>query len=93
MGGLAREERWVAALVFSQGSSFFNPSKVLPLCYYLPLGYLEINFIGCVQGINFSGRWKHLEEEKEECEMGGSHEQGTKNNSFGQGASSRHNFW
>lgn len=41
---------------------FFNPSKVLPLCCSLPLGNLEIKFIGCVQGINFSGRWKHLEE-------------------------------
>lgn len=74
---------------------FLNPFKVLPLCCYVPLGYLEINFIGCIQGINFSGRWKHLEEEEEEeeCRMGGSHEQGTKNNSFRQGVSSCHNFF
>lgn len=66
MGGLTREERWVAAIVFTQGSSFFffNPSKVLPLCCLLPQGNLEIKFIGCVQGINFSGRWKHLEKEE-----------------------------
>lgn len=64
VGGLAGEERWVAAVVPSQGSSFFNPPKVLPLYCYLPLGNLEIKFIGCVQGINFSGRWKHLEKEE-----------------------------
>lgn len=97
MGGLAGEERWVAAIVPCQGSSFFNPSKVLPLYCYLPLGNLEIKFIGCVQGIKFSGRWKHLEKKEEEGDEGsrervGGNERGTKNNSIGQGISNSNNF-
>lgn len=66
---------------------------------YLPLGNLEIKFIGCVQGIKFSGRWKHLEkkEEEEEGDEGsrervGGNERGTKNNSFGQDISNSNNF-
>lgn len=88
MGGLAGEERWVAEIVPSQGSSFFNPCKVLPLYCYLPLGNLEIKFKGCVQGINFSGRWKHLEKEGGALRRGwGGNERGTKNNSVGKGIS------
>lgn len=102
VGGLAGEERWVAAVVPSQGSSFFNPPKVLPLYCCLPLGNLEIKFIGCVQGINFSGRWKHLDKEEEGdggslsregaggCTERG--EGGTKNNYIGQGISNSNNF-
>lgn len=50
------------------------------------------------QGIKFSGRWKHLEEEKEEGDEGsrervGGNERGTKNNSVGQGISDGDNFW
>ena len=80
---------------------YLNPSKVLPLCSYLPLGTLEIKFIGCVHGINFSGRWKHLEEEEEEeeeegdegsQERVGGNERGTKNNFVGQGISNGTNF-
>lgn len=96
VGGLAREERWVAAAVPSQGS-FFYPPKVLPLYCFVPLGIPEIKFIGWVQGINFSGRWKHLEQEGDggsrERVGGTEREEGeTKNNSIRQGTGNSNNF-
>ena len=73
-----------------------NHPKVLPLHCYLSLGNLEIKFIGCVQGINFSGRWKHLEEEEVEEEEeegeGGSQERvgGTER---GEGGTKNKFYW